>query len=87
MIKVFSDEAWGNYLYWQREDKRILNKINSLIQDIERNGNEGIGKPEPLTHELSGFWSRRITNEHRLVYQIDDGKIFVATCRYHYFKD
>ena len=84
MIKAFSEIAWNHYLYWQSEDKKILKKINELIQDIERNGNEGLGKPEPLKHELSGYWSRRITDVHRLIYQIDDDKINIISCRNHY---
>ncbi len=84
MNKVFSDLAWGHYLYWQGEDKRVLKKINALLLDIERNGNEGLGKPEPLKHELSGYWSRRITETHRLIYSIDEDNICVASCRSHY---
>ena len=84
MIKIFSDIAWDHYLYWQTEDKKILKKINELIRDIERTGNAGIGKPEPLKHELSGYWSRRITDVHRLIYQIDDDKINIISCRNHY---
>jgi toxin YoeB len=84
MNKVFTDIAWNHYLYWQMEDKRILKKINELIRDIERNWNTGLGKPEPLKHELSGYWSRRITDEHRLIYSIEDNKINVISCRNHY---
>lgn len=84
MIKVFSDIAWDHYLYWQKEDKKILKKINDLIKEIERYGNEGMGKPEPLKYDLSGFWSRRITEVHRLVYQIEDDKIYIASCKNHY---
>lgn len=84
MIKAFSEIAWNHYLYWQSEDKKILKKINELIQDIERNGNEGLGKPEPLKHELSGYWSRRITDVHRLAYSIDDENIYIVSCRDHY---
>lgn len=84
MNKIFSDIAWNHYLYWQSEDKKILKKINELIRDIERNGNEGLGKPEPLKHELHGYWSRRITNEHRLIYSIDQDDINIASCRGHY---
>src|SRR5665648_1207612 len=85
MIKIFSDIAWDHYLYWQTEDKKILKKINELIRDIERTGNAGIGKPEPLKHELCGYWSRRITDVHRLIYQIDDDKINIISCRNHYY--
>ncbi len=84
MNKVFTETAWKEYLYWQTKDRRILHRINRLIKDIERNGNEGIGKPEALKHELAGFWSRRITEEHRLIYQIDGGNINVISCLDHY---
>jgi len=85
MNKIFSDIAWAHYLYWQSEDKKILRKVNELIRDIERNGNEGLGKPEPLKHEFSGFWSRRITEVHRLIYSIDDENIYIiASCKGHY---
>ncbi|NLN86928.1 MAG: Txe/YoeB family addiction module toxin [Syntrophomonadaceae bacterium] len=84
MNKVFSDIAWQHYLYWQTEDRKILKKINELIRDIERNGNEGLGKPEPLKHDLAGYWSRRITDVHRLIYSLDDTNIFIASCRDHY---
>jgi toxin YoeB len=86
MNKVFSDIAWEQYLSWQAEDKKILKKINELIRDIERNGNEGLGKPEPLKYELSGYWSRRITDVHRLVYSFDDNNIYIVACRNHYNK-
>ena len=84
MNKVFSDIAWGHYQYWIVTDKKVLKKINELIRDIERNGNDGIGKPEPLKNELSGFWSRRITDAHRLIYSIDEGNIYIAKCKGHY---
>jgi toxin YoeB len=84
MNKVFTDIAWDDYLYWQATNKKILKKINTLIQDIERNGNEGLGKPESLKHELCGLWSRRITLEHRLIYKIDDEQIYILQCRGHY---
>ena len=84
MNKVFSSIAWEHYTYWQIEDRKILKKINELIRDIERNGNTGLGKPEPLKHELQGYWSRRVTDEHRLIYKIEDDKILVVSCRYHY---
>ncbi len=84
MNKNFTDNAWEDYEYWIENDKKIIKKINSLIKDIERNGNSGIGKPEPLKHELSGFWSRRITDEHRLIYNIEDNTINIIQCRYHY---
>ncbi len=84
MNKVFSDIAWEHYQYWIINDKKVLKKINDLIRDIERNGNSGIGKPEPLKNELSGFWSRRITETHRLIYSIDEDNIYIAKCRGHY---
>ncbi|EEG78624.1 Txe/YoeB family addiction module toxin [Dethiobacter alkaliphilus] len=84
MNKVFSDIAWTHYVYWQTEDKKILRKINELLRDIERHGNTGLGKPEPLKHELSGYWSRRITNVHRLIYSIDENNIYIVSCRNHY---
>jgi toxin YoeB len=84
MNKVFSDIAWEQYQYWIAADKKILKKINGLVRDIERNGNSGIGKPEPLKNELSGFWSRRITDAHRLIYSIDEENIYVAKCKSHY---
>jgi toxin YoeB len=84
MNKIFSDISWGHYLYWQANDKKVLRKINDLIKDIERNGNERLGKPEPLKHELSGLWSRRITDEHRLIYSIDSENIYIYSCRGHY---
>ncbi len=85
MLKIWSDDAWDEYVSWQTDDKKILKKINDLIKDIERNGNEGLGKPEPLRHDLSGFWSRRITNEHRLIYSIDNeaNSISIASCKHH----
>ena len=84
MKLIFSENAWEDYLYWQRMDKKVLKRINELIKDIQRNKYEGIGKPEPLRHNLSGYWSRRITNEHRLVYKIEGDKIMIAQLRYHY---
>ena len=84
MKLIFSDNAWEDYTYWQKTDKRILKRINELIKDIQKNKYEGIGKPEPLKHNLSGYWSRRITSEHRLVYKIEKNKIFLAQMRYHY---
>lgn len=84
MILVWDESAWEDYLWWQTADRRTLKRINRLIKDIARNGNEGIGKPEALKHGLSGYWSRRITDEHRLVYKAVDGEIRIAACRYHY---
>jgi toxin YoeB len=81
MNKIFSDISWRHYLYWQANDKKVLKKINELIKDIDRNGNEGLGKPEPLKNELSGLWSRRITSEHRLIYSLDEENIYIYSCR------
>ena len=80
----FSDHAWEDYLFWQAKDKAILKRVNLLLRDIQRSPFEGIGKPEPLKHQLAGFWSRRIDDEHRLVYAIQDDCVLVAQCRYHY---
>jgi len=85
-VLIWHDTAWDDYLYWQTQDKKTLKRINLLIKDIERNGNEGIGKPEPLKGNLSGFWSRRIDDYNRLVYRIleDSGDIQIAQCKGHY---
>ena len=84
MKLTFSTEAWEEYLYWQTTDKKILKRINLLIKDIQRTPHEGIGKPEPLKHGLSGYWSRRINDEHRIVYKQEEDSILVAQVRYHY---
>ena len=84
MILSFADDAWSDYLYWEQQDKKILKKINRLIKEIERNPFDGIGEPEPLKYNWSGYWSRRITIEHRLVYKVLDEQILIAQCRYHY---
>lgn len=84
MNKAFTDIGWEDYLYWQTEDRKTLCKINTLLKDIERNGNEGIGKPEPLTGDLSGFWSRRINQKDRLIYALEMDQIIIIACRYHY---
>lgn len=84
MNKVFTKNGWEDYIYWQTQDKKTLKRINTLIEDISRNGNEGIGKPEPLKGNLSGYWSRRIEDKNRLVYKIDDKNIYILACRYHY---
>lgn len=81
---VFSDAAWEDYRWWQQKDRRTLLRINRLIEDITRNGREGIGKPEALRGELTGLWSRRITHEHRLVYALTETEVLVVGCRYHY---
>ncbi len=79
-------QAWEDYIYWYANDRRIAKRINSLIKDILRNPFDGIGKPEPLKYNWSGFWSRRINDEHRLVYTIQDEQLIIAQCRYHYDK-
>ena len=81
---VFAQEAWEDYLYWQESDKKILKRINELIKVISRDPFKGIGDPEPLRHNWSGFWSRRINREHRLVYAIENDTLLIAQCRYHY---
>jgi toxin YoeB len=80
----FAESGWQDYLYWQQTDKTALKRINALIQDITRSPFDGIGKPEALRHNLAGFWSRRISEEHRLVYAIENGCLLIAQCRYHY---
>jgi toxin YoeB len=80
----FQKDAWDDYLYWQKTDKKLIKRINQIIQDIQRTPYTGIGKPEPLKHELSGFWSRRIDMEHRLIYTVRDETLIIAQCRYHY---
>jgi toxin YoeB len=84
MPKLWTDKGWEDYLYWQIQDKKTLNKINHLIQDIARNGNDGLGKPEALRDNLSGWWSRRISEEDRLVYRIVGDNIEISQCRGHY---
>ena len=84
MKLVFSDQAWEDYLYWQQHDKRIVKRINELIEASMREPFSGIGKPEPLRHALAGYWSRRITEEHRMVYQSEKDALFLAQLRYHY---
>jgi len=81
---VFSSQGWDDYLHWQTNDKQILKRINELIKDVQRSPYQGIGKPEPLKHALSGFWSRRINEEHRLVYRVEGASILIAQARYHY---
>ena len=84
MTLVFSQVAWEDYLYWQRTDKKILKRINALIKYITREPFQGIGKPEPLKHALSGYWSRRINDEHRIVYKVQGVSLLIAQLRYHY---
>lgn len=81
---AWTDAAWDDYLYWQEQDKKTLKRINKLIADTKRSPFEGIGKPESLKETLSGFWSRRIDESHRLVYAVDETRIIVISCRYHY---
>ena len=81
---IFSDASWNDYLFWQVSDKKNLKRINMLIKDIKRNPFKGIGKPEALKHQLKGCWSRRIDNEHRLVYEVTDESIRIVSCRFHY---
>ncbi|WP_433498134.1 Txe/YoeB family addiction module toxin [Sphaerimonospora sp. CA-214678] len=81
---LFTPEAWDDYLWWQQNDHVTLKRLNRLIEDICRNGYEGIGKPEPLRQNLSGFWSRRITTEHRIVYAIEADIVQIVACRTHY---
>ena len=80
----WTDEAWSDYLHWQTQDRKTLKRINKLISDVKRSPFEGIGKPEPLKENLSGFWSRRIDDTNRLVYAIDDDAETIISCRYHY---
>jgi len=81
---IFSEHAWNDYRYWQKTDRKILKRINLLIKDVRRSPFEGIGKPESLKHALSGYWSRRINDEHRFVYKVNDDSMFIAQLRYHY---
>jgi toxin YoeB len=84
MLLIWDTNAWEDYLWWQTQDRKVLKRINLLIQDIQRNGYNGIGKPEPLKHDFAGYWSRRITDEQRLVYKVTDTEVRIAACRYHY---
>jgi toxin YoeB len=81
---VFSDNAWEDYTYWQNNDKKIVQRINQLIKEIIRDPHAGIGKPEPLKHGLTGYWSRRINDEHRIIYKADKSNLYIAQLRYHY---
>jgi len=81
---VFDDQAWDDYLYWQRHDKKLLKRVNGLIKECMRTPFEGTGKPEPLRGSLSGWWSRRLDREHRLVYRMEGDNLLIAQCRYHY---
>lgn len=84
MQLLWDEAAWEDYLWWQAQDRKVLKRINRLLQDIGRSGNEGLGKPEPLRHDVGGYWSRRITDEQRLVYKVLEDRILIAQCRYHY---
>jgi toxin YoeB len=84
MVLTFTENAWDDYLYWQKVDKRMVGKINELVKAIKRTPFEGIGKAEPLKYDLVGYWTRRIDQEHRLVYQIMEDELLVYACRYHY---
>ncbi len=84
MKLIFAEKAWEDYLYWQKTDKKMLNRVNALIKDIMRDPFDGIGKPEPLKHALSGYWSRRINDEHRIVYKYQSNEVLIAQLRYHY---
>lgn len=81
---VWDENAWSDYIYWQNQDRKILKRINALIKEIARQGNIGTGKPEALKYSLSGYWSRRINQEHRLVYKVTEDEVRIASCRYHY---
>ena len=84
MKLIFVDESWEDYLYWQTTDGKILDRINNLVKDISRNPYTGLGKPEPLKYKYQGYWSRRITEEHRLIYRVVNDEIHIAKCRFHY---
>jgi len=84
MRLIWSEKSWEDYLYWQSHDKKVLKKINTLLKDIKREPFDGLGKPEPLRYELAGCWSRRITDEHRIVYEVEDQDINIVSCRFHY---
>ncbi len=83
MNKIFTENGWQDYVYWQGEDRKTLKKINQLLADISRHGNTGLGKPEPLSGNLAGFWSRRINDRDRLIYRTDRENIYILSCRYH----
>lgn len=84
MIKSWSDDAWNDFVYWESHDKQVYKRIIQLLKDIDRNGYDGIGKPEPLKGDLSGYWSRRIDSKNRIVYKIENGSIYIAQCGMHY---
>ena len=84
MNLTFTNDSWGEYEYWQKTDKQVLKKVNQLLKDVKRDPFDGLGKPEALKHEFSGCWSRRITDEHRLIYEVTDYSIVIISCRFHY---
>ena len=84
MKLIFADEAWEDYVYWQKQDRRMVERINKLIQEVRRDPFAGVGKPEPLKLALSGFWSRRINDEHRMIYKVVGDSLLIAQLRYHY---
>lgn len=84
MKLIFSENTWDDYLYWQRNNPKLLKRINSLIKDIQRQPFEGLGKPEALKHNFSGYWSRRVTDKHRIIYEIENDSLMIAQLRYHY---
>lgn len=84
MKYIFVDESWEDYQYWQKNNKNFVKKINALLKDISRNPFSGLGKPEPLKHKYKGYWSRRIDAEHRLIYTVREGEIWIVKCRFHY---
>ena len=84
MKLIFSEHAWEDYVYWQRTDRKILQRINTLIRESQRAPFAGLGKPEPLKHGMSGYWSRRINDEHRMVYKVEADALCIAQLRYHY---
>lgn len=86
MILIFTENAWEDYLYWQNTDKKVVKKINGLLKEIQRTPFEGSGRPKQLKYDLAGFWSRRIENEHRLVYQVEENELKIYSCRFHYDK-
>lgn len=84
MKLIFAEHAWEDYLYWQKTDKKVLSRINKLIKETQREPFDGVGKPEPLKHALAGYWSRRINEEHRMIYKVTDNALLIALLRYHY---
>ena len=84
MKLIFAEQAWEDYVHWQKKDKRMVERINALIRETQRQPFVGMGKPEPLKHALAGYWSRRITDEHRMVYKVEGAALFIAQLRYHY---